>query len=240
MSRKLVLLDLLLLGLAVLLGWRTWQIHLEGERRLVELRQQAAPKPSQETKPKPAPVEPAPVRAADYLDIASRFLFSPDRNPVVVVKVEAKPMPPLPVAHGVVDLGGGPRVILSEKEGGTQRAYRVGDRIGEFRIAKISRQQIAFEWNGQLIQRKLEELVAKTAEVEQAPAAPASPPPAQPAQATVQATAVRPGPSSIDLGGGIKACQPGDTSPPGTVVNGYRKVVTQTPFGAACRWEPVQ
>jgi hypothetical protein len=34
----------------------------------------------------------------------------------------------------------------------------------------------------------------------------------------------------------MKACQPGDTSPAGTVVDGYKKIVEQTPFGPACRW----
>jgi hypothetical protein len=34
----------------------------------------------------------------------------------------------------------------------------------------------------------------------------------------------------------VKNCKPGDTSPAGTVVDGYKKVIEQTPFGAACRW----
>ncbi len=33
-----------------------------------------------------------------------------------------------------------------------------------------------------------------------------------------------------------KACVPGDTSPAGTVLNGYTKVIEATPFGNACRW----
>jgi hypothetical protein len=40
--------------------------------------------------------------------------------------------------------------------------------------------------------------------------------------------------------GQVKLCNPGDTSPAGAVVDGYRKVVTRTPFGEVCRWEPVQ
>jgi hypothetical protein len=34
----------------------------------------------------------------------------------------------------------------------------------------------------------------------------------------------------------VKNCQAGDTSPAGTVVDGYKKVIEQTPFGRACRW----
>ncbi len=32
------------------------------------------------------------------------------------------------------------------------------------------------------------------------------------------------------------ACVPSDTSPAGTVLNGYTKVIEVTPFGNACRW----
>jgi hypothetical protein len=34
----------------------------------------------------------------------------------------------------------------------------------------------------------------------------------------------------------VKNCQAGDTAPAGTIVDGYKKVIEQTPFGAACRW----
>ena len=39
--------------------------------------------------------------------------------------------------------------------------------------------------------------------------------------------------------GGVRTCVAGDTSPPGTVLEGYKKVVTRTMFGETCRWEPV-
>ena len=48
------------------------------------------------------------------------------------------------------------------------------------------------------------------------------------------------GPSDIEMGPGMKACQPDDNSPAGTVVGKYRKVVSHTPFGAACRWESIE
>jgi hypothetical protein len=43
-----------------------------------------------------------------------------------------------------------------------------------------------------------------------------------------------------DVGGGYHTCLPGDTSPPGTVVDGLKKLVNTTPFGVTCRWEPVK
>ena len=47
-------------------------------------------------------------------------------------------------------------------------------------------------------------------------------------------------PSGVVVGNAIKACTPGDTSPAGTVANGYKKVVEATPFGDACHWLQVQ
>jgi hypothetical protein len=40
-----------------------------------------------------------------------------------------------------------------------------------------------------------------------------------------------------ELSAGIKACQPGDTSPAGTVADGMRKVIKPSPFGSRCFWE---
>jgi hypothetical protein len=38
---------------------------------------------------------------------------------------------------------------------------------------------------------------------------------------------------------GFKQCSPNDSMPDGTVQGGYRKVTYKTPFGDACRWDPV-
>ena len=57
------------------------------------------------------------------------MLFTRDRNPNVVIEVAPpKPMPPLPSAFGFMNFGG-PSVILTEKPGGPQRAYRPGEQI---------------------------------------------------------------------------------------------------------------
>jgi hypothetical protein len=42
------------------------------------------------------------------------------------------------------------------------------------------------------------------------------------------------------MGNSTRACVPGDTTPPGTVQDGLRKVVSKTPFGESCRWEPAK
>jgi hypothetical protein len=47
----------------------------------------------------------------------------------------------------------------------------------------------------------------------------------------------RPG---ADVGQGYRGCVPGDNSPAGTIVDGYRKVMSILPFGVSCGWEKVQ
>ena len=66
---------------------------------------------------------------------------------------------------------------------------------------------------------------------EKAPGVPDTPAPAAPIAA---------GPlPGIDVGGGYRGCAASDNAATGTVQNGYRKVMANTPFGATCRWEPV-
>lgn len=58
--------------------------------------------------------------------------------------------------------------------------------------------------------------------------------------ATRKPASVQAKPSDTVIGGGVKACVPGDDSPAGTVVDGYKKVIEATPFGTACRWIAVK
>lgn len=237
MTRKLHLLNLALAALLALTGWQIRQRWLEARER--EKRVLGRPPEAAAPVAEPPLKLPEPAPAASYLEVAQRFLFSRDRNPEVIIEVAApKPMPPLPVAHGILDLGSGPTAILSDRPGQAQRAYRVGDRIGEFTLADITASELAFVWEGKEIRKKLEELKPP----ETPPAAEAPAPAAAKAKTAVVATSttVASGPSDIDMGGGIRACRQGDTSPPGTVANGYKKVVSQTPFGQVCRWEPVK
>ncbi len=239
MRKKLLALNLLLLALLALGSWRLY----ENWRSARDHRQTVLGKPAPKApQPGAAPVSSEPLRAAGYLDVAERFLFSKDRNPDVIIDVEApKPVPPLPVAYGVLDFGGGPTAILSPRPGASQRSYRVGEMIGEFLLAEAGTEEIVFEWEGKRIRKRLEELAPRPSEAsapQESAQAPAAPPP-PPAAATSLSPAELAAPG-VDLGGQVRGCQPGDTSPAGTVRDGYRKVVTVTPFGSSCRWELVR
>lgn len=241
MKKRLILLDLALVALIALAGWRLRGNWLEARKReSVVLRVPQKPLP-------PPPYAPLarvePLAAAAYVDVAQKMLFSPDRNPTVVVEAaKPKPLPAFPVAHGVLNLGDGPVAILSEKTGSPHRGYHPGEKVGEFKLAGVSPQELVFEWEGQRITKRVEELRERTASETGATSAPGA---ESVRPAAMQATSVtvapeRPLGPGESAGGGVRACQPGDSTPPGTVVDGMRKMVSVSPFGKVCRWEPVK
>lgn len=200
----------------------------------------------------PVPVIPAlaalsPATPASYIGVAQQLLFSRDRNPNVILDPPPpppapKPMPALPLAYGVMDLGTGPTIILVDKPGAQHHGYRVGDTIGEFKLVALTNQDVTFEWEGKPVKKRIEEIVDKKAREAPAPAGAPAAGQAAPAAPQPQVTAIKPveaGPG-VALGEQSRACVPGDTTPPGTVKDGYRKVVNNTPFGQSCRWEAVK
>lgn len=237
MRRKLLLLNLAMAVLAAAAGWQIhdrWQKARERERRVLgQTVRPVSVNPGDPPAPAPA------VQATGYLDVAEKLLFARDRNPAVVVEETApQPMPALPVAHGVIALGGEATVILSEKPGAPQRRYLAGEQVGEFKLVSVTPAELVFQWDGQEIRKAVEELVdRKAAPVEAAAAAPA---PQQPkTEVKVLQTAEPTGPG-IDVGGSMRACAPGDTSPAGTVREGYRKVIRPSAVGTICMWEPLR
>ncbi len=239
MKGRLALVNFALAALAVLGAWQLRARWLEARARQAALyRQQAAPLAT----PPVVPIPPAqPVTAVKYGDVAQKMLFAKDRNPTVEIEAAPpKPMPPLPVAYGVLAFGDVRSALLSPKPGAPHRAFEPGEMVGEFKLVSVDPDRIVFEWDGQTIAKSVEELLPKDRAA--APAqtvretAAASPPP--PPTTTV-VTPVRPGPG-VQVTSEIRACQPGDTSPAGTVIEGWRKVFAPTPFGSGCRWEPVR
>lgn len=238
MSRKLWLLNLLLLALIGLSGKQLSERREAAKRRENLL---MGRRPAGETVPPlPALTTVVPAKAVTYTEVATKVLFSRDRNPTVILDAPAPPpppppMPPLPRVFGFMNFGGEPRVVLALK-GQPQRSYHTGDTVGDFKLVDVNNSEITFLWNETTVKRRLEELVDREP-IQPVQTAAAAPAPAPAVTATT--LGAQNGPSDIPQGSnGSKACVPGDTSPPGTVMNGLRKVVTQTPFGQQCRWEP--
>jgi hypothetical protein len=248
LNRRIILLNVALLTLA---GALIWLLHAHrSDARLREtkvLTQQASAK-SVLAPPPPPPVRP--VAPSEYLDVAQKTLFSKDRNPTAIIEPPpakpAKPEPPLPALpkyHGQMDLGE-PVVFLSTG-GDTQRGYHAGEEIGDFRIASFDQDKIAFEWRGRTVERSVADLAPKEEAPPAAPAAPRSGAASVARPATPLASPPvpdnKPDPALGDnMGGGFRTCVPGESAPAGTVIAGYKKVVSQTMFGQNCHWEPVQ
>ncbi len=251
MKRRLLLLNLVLAAAAALLVYRLQDHYREvqaGERKVLAAKPAPVPVPKIVAQPVVNPVSPA-----QYAAVAQKMLFSPDRNPDVIipppVKVE-KPVPPFPMAHGVMIFGDvPPTIILTVKNSKEQRGYQAGDTVGEFKIKSIDSTQVVFEWDGKEYPKEISELVDKSAlpaQEAQNNAPPASTQPVvtnavpsnEPVVNSVSSTnAAGPG---VEMGGGYAACQPGDTSPEGTVADGRKKVFVSSPFapgGKSCHWE---
>ena len=240
MKGRLALLNLTLAVLAALGAWQLRVKWLEARAREAALSRQQVKPPV--TPPAIAFPPAQPASAINYADVAQRMLFSRDRNPNVEIDVvPPKPMPPLPVAVGVMAFGDVRSAILVAKAGAAQRAYEPGEMVGEFKLVSVDPEQLVFEWDGQTIVKKLEELMAQNrgaAAASAVEAAPAAPPPPPPVTNTL-VEPVKPGPGA-QMTPEMRACQAGDSSPAGTVVDGMRKIHTKTPFGEQCRWEAVR
>jgi hypothetical protein len=237
---KLILLNVLLV---VALGATAWQARKQWDNakanRRDHLNVQVTPAAAPPLSPAPKPDA---ATAMKYAEVATKDLFSKDRNPTVVIeppKVEApKKMPPLPVVYGVLGLSSGTKAIMSEKAGIAGKSVHVGDTIGEFKIAALDPQTVIFDWDGKQISRKIEDLIDRTGGVPAggAAAVAGAPASAQPAAAPIVA-----GPGKEVPGQASRPCVPGDSSPPGTVVGGFKKNGVYGPMGLmGCSWAPVQ
>ena len=256
MRRNLLLLDLLLLALCGLAGWRFAMHRHERaaeQKAFLEHREPPVSTPAVLIAP-PSP----PAVASAYVEVAQKLLLSPDRNPTVVIEVvDPKVMPALPRAYGLMDLGNGARVFLASAPGAPQHTYVKGDTIGEFKLLEISRTGLVFGWEDQRVAARYDELrdVSARAKAETAAAASASARQAAQPATTLQAQAPpnrSPEPQRIgsdesaqgrpggDSGTASRPCVAGDNAPAGTVTGGYRKVVVRTPMATSCSWVRVQ
>ena len=238
MNRKLLLLDVVLAAVAVYAGFQFRSQWLAAKaREAAILNQKPKPLPAPQFTPLAAA---PPVLSAGYAEIAQKLLFDRSRNSTVVVDVPPppppKPTPPLPAYHGMMNIGDGPAAILSVNASSPQMEIHPGEMIGPFKLVDVNSQEIALEWDGKVIRKTVDEILDRTTRevaVDANAAGPGAPPP--PVVPVIK-TALGPG---EDSGRGYKACQANDSTPDDSVVDGYRKVSLKTPFGNACRWDPV-
>jgi len=240
MNRKLLLLNLILVASV---AWAV--VTLRTDWRAAKQRESATlnqtVKPVVVPKLTPAPLEP-PVRVSGYLDIAQKLLLHPSRNPDVPIEPPPPPppkppMPALPVFHGLMNLGEGPTAILSVNATAPHQAIHPGEPIGQFKLVDVNSNAVVLEWNGEVIRKTPEELANRqaiaapqetAARTDNAPPQPAAPPPPQ---------ASGPGETTNF---GFRTCSMNDGHNEGDVVEGYRKVVHNGPFGKSCTYDPAK
>jgi hypothetical protein len=247
LKAKLIALNLLLAAGVGVVVWQARMRVQEAEQvRRAHLANPMKPVTPPPIAPAPKPDQPSAIK---YEDVAKKNLFSADRNDDIVVEppkvVAPKPMPPLPVSTGVMNMPSGVRISLAEKAGEMSRFLHTGESIGEFKIVALDSQNVTFEWDGKQLPRKIEDLMDRSNQQTAAnarPAAgnapaggPAAPPPAGAGQQLVNNH-----PTAANVGTVLtesaRACKPDDTSPAGSVVDGFKKVTTQSIFGPVCRW----
>jgi hypothetical protein len=241
MKKKLIWLNAALLCLVGMAVWKVqgeWAAQKQRELELKQAKVATPPLPPVQIAPAPAPVV-----AASYSDIASKMLFNKERNPNVVVEVvEAPkpPMPPLPILRGVMGLPSGMLALLSPDAKTPSRGVKVGEKVGQFELAALSRDEISLKWEDKTVTKSVSEMIYHGAE---APATPPGPPlPGGSAPAPGGPPSEGSGKPSAPVVGmeETKTCAVGDSSPSGTVADGYKKVLVPTPFGNSCHWEVVK
>jgi hypothetical protein len=241
-NRKLVLLNAVLLLVVVFGGVQLHNQYQAAKARQAALRAvRISPVPAVPFPPLP---NDPPVLPSGYKDVAIKNLFHPSRNPDIVKELPPPPPPPppmpeLPRFHGQMNLGDGPITLLVEKAGMPEKAIIPGETIGQFKLVDVNTSEITFAWtfNGELVRRSLSSLMDRTAA---APVAGSDEPRSQPPvarQAPPIKSAIGPG-ELTSLG--TRTCEPNDSTPAGSVVNGFRKTEGRTPFGAFCVWDPVK
>jgi hypothetical protein len=230
--------NLVLVASVAYAGWQLRQAWLAAKaREAAELSRRIKPVPPPPFTPLPAAAE---VTPTGYANIAQQMLFDRSRNPNVVIEVPQppppppKPMPALPIYHGQMNIGDGPIAILSVTATTPHQAIHPGEEIGQFKLVDVNTDEIAFEWDGKTVRKKVDELIDRRVQQDVVVAARTE----QLAAPEVPVAKAPLGPGE-DTGRGPRICQPNDSMPAGAVVDGYRKVIAPTPFGESCRWDPV-
>src|SRR5207249_4281981 len=126
-----------------------------------------------------------------------------------------------------MNLMDGTTAIMSEKSGTQHLGVRLGDKVGEFKLVAVSGREITLEWEGKTVTKEIDEMIDRAAPPP-TPAVSGTTPRPESRQPAAPQTRVGAAPGT-DIGNKLRACQPGDNSPPGTVSGGYRKVVSTTP-----------
>lgn len=157
MARKILFLNLLLLAGIVLVGQSlvtSWE-EFRGRNNVHLIVREALQGPAQ-TPVFEVPQPEGPASFPDYLVVAQKNLFSPERQPDSEEEVaEAAPTPPplpqKPVMNGLSVINGERKALVTVFEGnnpqGDVRMVGVGDAIQGYVVSQISDTSLTLQWN---------------------------------------------------------------------------------------------
>ena len=244
MKRNLVLVNLTLLGIAILLVYAfagKWR-QFEAEHRL------DLPNPG----PRAAAVDsegPAsPASASGFTAIVDHHLFNPDRSNHVPQELSDEPqevLRPAPVLKGTMGLGGEDVALMlpggSRRSGSLYRRLKVGEALDGYTLVRVEADRVVMKAGTREVKIGMDDRSGKPKRTARTAG------PARPAQtARPRTTAVGSGSSSKDRRQGAarrQSARPKRTPlpktwevPVGTVMDGKRLIEEQTPFGAIRTW----
>ncbi|MBZ5554118.1 MAG: hypothetical protein LAO21_15485 [Acidobacteriia bacterium] len=93
----------------------------------------------------------------NYMVIASRNLFSPDRNDQIAREDTVKTRPPKPVLFGVINLKDAKLAMMSSPGTRDFRSLKVGDKIGEYTLTRILANKVEMQWGTETVETTTEE-----------------------------------------------------------------------------------
>ena len=225
------------------LGWHLERLWREDRGRTRWIYAAAAPEA-----PAVADADSAQPRTPqNFGDIADRNLFSPQRANQPPQAAQEVKTPELPLLYGSMNLGNGWFALMAPGGESSPAPKRVvpGDEIGGYKLVSIAVSQVVLTWQGKQVTvdvsesaRRIPRIVERAATPEAGSGRPQpGPAPAAAARGSVISVAGSAGKEHIDE----PWSPPGATedTPEGTVINGRRKVVVDTPFGKEIEWQLV-
>jgi hypothetical protein len=227
-----------LIGLNILLGWSLGRLWKDHRSRTQWLYAGASSHPA-------ATLTAGPKQAGQpqsFVEIVDRNLFSPLRGsqPPQPPQEEAK-APKLPLLFGTMNLGNGKFALMAPGDQSSAGSKRVlpGEDIGGYKLVSISTSNVVLEWQEKKITLDISESAHRSrGSVERtvnARVAPVSRPAAAPNPGTAATPGSARGPSRPPPVLGPPGAPP--DAPLGTVIDGRRKVLVPSPFGALVQWQ---
>jgi hypothetical protein len=93
----------------------------------------------------------------NYAVIASRNLFSPDRNDTIASVEQEKPRPPKPILYGILNLKETRLAMMSPPDKQDFVSLKAGDKIGEYTLSKILINSVELKWGKETVTATTEE-----------------------------------------------------------------------------------